>query len=812
MTFLQCFPLFRAVYLVRHKQLGERFAMKKIKKHNIILRNQLQQVFTERDIMTFSDNPFVVALVCTFETKKHLCMVMEYVEGGDVATLIKNMGPLPLDMGRTYFAETTLAVEYLHNYGIIHRDLKPDNLLITSLGHIKLTDFGLSKIGLMNLTTNFYEGNDNFMKDHYCKEFNDKQICGTPQYLAPEVILRQCYGKTVDWWSMGIILYEFLTSVAPFNGNTPEELFSNVINGEILWPEENDELIFIPDDAKDLIIGLLTHDPLKRLGADGAIEIKQHLFFVNLDWNNLLRTKAEFIPQLDGPDDTSYFDTRSERYNHEDAADSQNSLKSNSLTNQVLSSFPMEESLTKAESLLSLNNQNGNDEKMISNLLNKKLIITDENNDIHQSNNGSDPIQSDLLNDETDNELFASFSSCSSRFRLNSISNNNSPVIFMNEYHAAANNKLNSEFGMNLSPSSNVLFPTCQTTSENSKSNNHKLSKALFLPIEPIKVETLPVISPKEDKSIQSSKSSIELTTQSLKGDQLASNNYINPQISTDNKESSKLQVNNSNTNIIVATEEVKVKDSTSSTSSSTSTNTINTVMTSNMPKSELLSVVNTPLKSETQSESTLNLSKSSATTPTTPTKAIVTTSPPNTLSTTPTDSKNNKNTNLNPTQHKNKSNHYNSQNTKSNRYSQNNNNNTYNSYNNNAINNNHNNNYNNPNNYNNYNNTRGRNFSINDYNLYPSNNYQHHHQINPNPSNIQTGGANKLNRWFSSVASSEASSNRNSSLEDFSSSSLSKSNQNLASSGISYNNLANNNFSANNKTSNFLIFSKNRL
>ena len=125
-----------AVHLVRHKQSLERFAMKKIKKQNILLRNQIQQVFTERDIMTFTDNPFVVALICTFETKKHLCMVMEYVEGGDVATLIKNMGPLPLDMARTYFAETTLAVEYLHNYGIIHRDLKPDNLLITSLGHI----------------------------------------------------------------------------------------------------------------------------------------------------------------------------------------------------------------------------------------------------------------------------------------------------------------------------------------------------------------------------------------------------------------------------------------------------------------------------------------------------------------------------------------------------------------------------------------------------------------------------------------------------------------------------------------------------
>ena len=139
-----------AVYLVRHRLNAERYAMKKIKKQNLILRNQVQQVFTERDIMTFTDNPFVVALICTFETKKHLCMVMEYVEGGDVAILIKNMGPLPLDMARVYFAETTLAVEYLHSYGIIHRDLKPDNLLITSMGHVKLTDFGLSKVGLMN--------------------------------------------------------------------------------------------------------------------------------------------------------------------------------------------------------------------------------------------------------------------------------------------------------------------------------------------------------------------------------------------------------------------------------------------------------------------------------------------------------------------------------------------------------------------------------------------------------------------------------------------------------------------------------------
>lgn len=208
--------------------------MKKIKKRDLILKNQLQQVFTERDIMIFTDNPFVVALICTFETKTSLCMVMEYVEGGDVATLIQNMGPLSLDIARVYFAEATLAVEYLHNYGIIHRDLKPDNFLITSIGHIKLTDFGLSKVGLMNLTSNIYDTFQPF-NNYKTKVFNDKQICGTPQYLPPEVILRQGYGKTVDWWSMGIILYEFLTSFTPFNGNTPEELFSTVISGKYIY-------------------------------------------------------------------------------------------------------------------------------------------------------------------------------------------------------------------------------------------------------------------------------------------------------------------------------------------------------------------------------------------------------------------------------------------------------------------------------------------------------------------------------------------------------------------------------------------------
>uniref|UniRef100_A0A2D4F072 non-specific serine/threonine protein kinase n=3 Tax=Micrurus TaxID=8634 RepID=A0A2D4F072_MICCO len=301
-----------AVFLVRHRNTRQRFAMKKINKQNLILRNQIQQAFVERDILTFAENPFVVSMFCSFETKRHLCMVMEYVEGGDCATLLKNIGALPVDMARMYFAETVLALEYLHNYGIVHRDLKPDNLLITSMGHVKLTDFGLSKIGLMSLTTNLYEGH--IEKD--AREFLDKQVCGTPEYIAPEVILRQGYGKPVDWWAMGIILYEFLVGCVPFFGDTPEELFGQVISDEIVWPEGDEAL---PLDAQDLIGKLLRQNPLERLGTGSAFEVKQHRFFKDLDWNGLLRQKAEFIPQLESEDDTSYFDTRTERYQHLDS-------------------------------------------------------------------------------------------------------------------------------------------------------------------------------------------------------------------------------------------------------------------------------------------------------------------------------------------------------------------------------------------------------------------------------------------------------------------------------------------------------------
>uniref|UniRef100_A0A914YVY3 non-specific serine/threonine protein kinase n=1 Tax=Panagrolaimus superbus TaxID=310955 RepID=A0A914YVY3_9BILA len=299
-----------AVYLVRHKKTRQRFALKKMKKQTLLLRNQVDQVYAERDILTFTDNPFVVCFYGSFETKQHLCMLMEYVEGGDCASLLKSAGTLPLELTRLYVAEAVLAIEYLHSCGITHRDLKPDNLLITALGHIKLTDFGLSKIGLMNRTTLVSEG---YLDD--TQQFKDNQLCGTPEYIAPEVILRQGYGKPVDFWALGIIVYEFLIGIVPFMGDSPEALFSNIINEEVEYPEGEEAL---DPDAENLIRQLLEKNPLDRLGnVGGASEVTSHPFFISLDFDSLLRQKAEFVPQLENDEDTSYFDSRTDRYNHD---------------------------------------------------------------------------------------------------------------------------------------------------------------------------------------------------------------------------------------------------------------------------------------------------------------------------------------------------------------------------------------------------------------------------------------------------------------------------------------------------------------
>ncbi|CAJ0964372.1 unnamed protein product [Ranitomeya imitator] len=221
-------------------------------------------------------------------------------------------GPLPLDLARIYIAEIILAVEYLHSYGVVHRDLKPKNLMISSTGHIKVTDFGISKLGLMRPTSDNYKVRT---KD-ITREFRDNEVAGTYHYLAPEVILKVGYGRPIDWWATGIILYEFLTGHVPFSGRCKQDIFNSIIRYDITWKikKSTDN-----PDAQNFMTQLLRKDPTIRLGTGGTNEIKSHPFLSELDFENLQYMKPLYRPDLSSEEDTRYFHTGIWRPRHMDS-------------------------------------------------------------------------------------------------------------------------------------------------------------------------------------------------------------------------------------------------------------------------------------------------------------------------------------------------------------------------------------------------------------------------------------------------------------------------------------------------------------
>nr|XP_043633754.1 probable serine/threonine protein kinase IRE [Erigeron canadensis] len=309
---------FGRVFLARKRATGDLFAIKVLKKADMIRKNAVQSILAERDILISARNPFVVRFFYSFTCRENLYLVMEYLNGGDLFSLLRNLGCLEEDMARLYISELVLALEYLHSLNVIHRDLKPDNLLIGPDGHIKLTDFGLSKVGLINSTedlsgsttirTAIFQDNEVKLESASVnKERRQKlSVVGTPDYLAPEILLGMGHAATADWWSVGVILFELLVGIPPFNAESPQQIFANIMNRDIPWPQ-------IPGDmsleAFDLIDNLLIDNPLQRLGATGAGEVKRHSFFKNINWDTLARQKATFIPSGDTLD-TSYFMSR----------------------------------------------------------------------------------------------------------------------------------------------------------------------------------------------------------------------------------------------------------------------------------------------------------------------------------------------------------------------------------------------------------------------------------------------------------------------------------------------------------------------
>eukprot|EP00252_Welwitschia_mirabilis_P013012 TRINITY_DN2875_c0_g1_i1.p1 TRINITY_DN2875_c0_g1~~TRINITY_DN2875_c0_g1_i1.p1 ORF type:complete len:1348 (-),score=299.53 TRINITY_DN2875_c0_g1_i1:796-4839(-) len=312
---------FGRVFLARKRTTGDLFAIKVLRKADMIRKNAVESILAERDILISVRNPFVVRFFYSFTCRENLYLVMEYLNGGDLYSLLRNLGCLEEDMARVYIAEIVLALEYLHSLHIVHRDLKPDNLLIAHDGHLKLTDFGLSKVGLINSTDDLsgpaVSGtmllNENDHQQPSTDQSNQRErrqkrsAVGTPDYLAPEILLGTGHGQTADWWSVGIILFELLTGIPPFNAEHPQIIFDNILNRKIPWPCVPEEMSY---EARDLIDRLLTEDPNQRLGAKGAEEVKRHPFFKDINWDTLQRQKAAFVPSSDGALDTSYFTSR----------------------------------------------------------------------------------------------------------------------------------------------------------------------------------------------------------------------------------------------------------------------------------------------------------------------------------------------------------------------------------------------------------------------------------------------------------------------------------------------------------------------
>ena len=335
---------FGEVRLVQKKDTGKIYAMKTLLKTEMYKKDQLAHVKAERDVLAGSDSPWVVSLYYSFQDAQYLYLIMEFLPGGDLMTMLIRWQIFTEDITRFYMAECVLAIEAIHKLGFIHRDIKPDNILIDIRGHIKLSDFGLSTGFHKTHDSNYYkkllekeppsqlqqflqpnggqQSRNSMMVDAIHLTMSNRQqmqtwrksrrlmaysTVGTPDYIAPEIFIHKGYGQECDWWSLGAIMFECLIGWPPFCSETPHETYRKIMS----WQET----LQIPDDihlspeAEDLIRRLLTkaENRLGRYG--GADELKQHPFFRGVDWDTIRKVDAPFIPKLRSITDTRFFPT-----------------------------------------------------------------------------------------------------------------------------------------------------------------------------------------------------------------------------------------------------------------------------------------------------------------------------------------------------------------------------------------------------------------------------------------------------------------------------------------------------------------------
>uniref|UniRef100_A0A8B9LB70 non-specific serine/threonine protein kinase n=1 Tax=Astyanax mexicanus TaxID=7994 RepID=A0A8B9LB70_ASTMX len=278
---------FGKVILVREKATGMHYAMKILRKEVIIAKDEVAHTVTESRVLQNTRHPFLTTLKYAFQTPDRLCFVMEYANGGELFFHLSRERVFTEDRARFYGAEIVSALEYLHSRDVVYRDLKLENLMLDKDGHIKITDFGLCKEGITN-------------------EATMKTFCGTPEYLAPEVLEDNDYGRAVDWWGLGVVMYEMMCGRLPFYNQDHERLFELILMEEIRFPRN------LSPEAKSLLAGLLKKDPKQRLGgsSDDAKEVMSHKFFSLINWQDVLQKKLipPFKPQVTSETDTRYFD------------------------------------------------------------------------------------------------------------------------------------------------------------------------------------------------------------------------------------------------------------------------------------------------------------------------------------------------------------------------------------------------------------------------------------------------------------------------------------------------------------------------
>jgi len=275
---------FGRVRFVTHKDSGEFFALKTLKKAAIIKMKQVDHITSEKSILIALDHPFTVNMYGSFHDSRFIYMLLEYIVGGEFFTHLRKAGRFDNEQSCFYAAQIGAIFEYCHSKNIVYRDLKPENILINADGYVKLTDFGFAKV----------------------IEHRTYTLCGTPEYIAPEVLLNKGHGKPVDWWTLGILIYEMIVGYPPFVDEDPMGIYQKILSGKIVFPKLFDK------NAKGLVKKLLTADLGKRYGnlKNGVDDIKQHKWFKDIDWNQLLAKEiaAPFKPTVKGLDDTTNFD------------------------------------------------------------------------------------------------------------------------------------------------------------------------------------------------------------------------------------------------------------------------------------------------------------------------------------------------------------------------------------------------------------------------------------------------------------------------------------------------------------------------